>query len=232
MSATTELRPDSESPKRLLVLDAAAGLFMAHGYGAVSMDAVARAAGVSKATLYAHFSSKDQLFATIIGVACREKIALGALLPADATDIRAALATFGDRLLRFFLDERPLALHRVVIGESTRFPELGRAFYDNGPAALHAMFGAWLAGTDGSRPPCRQRPDDGGGAVRRHAPHQPVPACLAWPGAADGRRDRCDRNGGGHDLPEGLRCTLVRLDFPQLRRDIMAVKAEAIGGNG
>jgi TetR/AcrR family transcriptional repressor of mexJK operon len=146
VSATTELRPDSESPKRLLVLDAAAGLFMAHGYGAVSMDAVARAAGVSKATLYAHFSSKDQLFATIIGVACREKIALGALLPADATDVGAALATFGDRLLRFFLDERPLALHRVVIGESTRFPELGRAFYDNGPAALHAMFGAWLAG--------------------------------------------------------------------------------------
>jgi TetR/AcrR family transcriptional repressor of mexJK operon len=146
VSATTELRPDSESPKRLLVLDAAAGLFMAHGYGAVSMDAVARAAGVSKATLYAHFSSKDQLFATIIGVACREKIALGALLPADATDIQAALTSFGDRLLRFFLDERPLALHRVVIGESTRFPELGRAFYDNGPAALHAMFGAWLAG--------------------------------------------------------------------------------------
>jgi TetR/AcrR family transcriptional regulator, mexJK operon transcriptional repressor len=146
VSATTELRPDSESPKRLLVLDAAAGLFMAHGYGAVSMDAVARAAGVSKATLYAYFSSKDQLFATIIDVACREKIALGALLPTDATDIRAALATFGDRLLRFFLDERPLALHRVVIGESTRFPELGRAFYDNGPAALHAMFGGWLAG--------------------------------------------------------------------------------------
>ena len=97
------------------MLDAAASLFMAHGYGAVSMDAVARAAGVSKATLYAHFSSKDQLFATIIGEACRQKIALAELLPADATDLRAALAAFGGRLLRFFLEERPLALHRVVI---------------------------------------------------------------------------------------------------------------------
>ncbi len=56
MSATVELRSDTESPKRQLVLDAAASLFMAHGYGAVSMDAVARAAGVSKATLYAYFS--------------------------------------------------------------------------------------------------------------------------------------------------------------------------------
>ena len=58
-----------------LVLDAATALFMAQGYGAVSMDAIARAAGVSKATLYAHFSSKDQLFATIIGEACRQNIA-------------------------------------------------------------------------------------------------------------------------------------------------------------
>jgi TetR/AcrR family transcriptional repressor of mexJK operon len=145
VSVTAELKTDSDSPKHQLVLDAAAALFMAHGYGAVSMDAVARAAGVSKATLYAHFSSKDQLFATIIGDACQQKIALGELLPAEATDIRAALLTFGGRLLRFFLEDRALAIHRVVIGESTRFPELGRAFYDNGPAALFRTFGTWLA---------------------------------------------------------------------------------------
>ena len=145
VSATSEVRADSESPKHQLVLDAATTLFMAHGYGAVSMDAVARAAGVSKATLYAHFSSKDQLFATIIGEACQQKIALGELLPADATDVRAALTAFGGGLLRFFLEDRALAIHRVVIGESTRFPELGRAFYDNGPAALFRALGAWLA---------------------------------------------------------------------------------------
>lgn len=118
---------------------------MAQGYGAVSMDAIARAAGVSKATLYAYFSSKDQLFATIIGEACQERIAAGALLPSEVTDLRAALTAFGGRLLRFFLEERALAIHRVVIAESTRFPELGRAFYDNGPAALHRTVGDWLA---------------------------------------------------------------------------------------
>jgi TetR/AcrR family transcriptional regulator, mexJK operon transcriptional repressor len=145
VSATAEIRADNESPKRQLVLDAAASLFMAHGYGAVSMDAIARAAGVSKATLYAYFSSKDLLFATIIGEACRQKIALAELLPADATDVLVALTAFGGRLLRFFLEERPLAIHRVVIAESTRFPELGRAFYDNGPAALFRTLGGWLA---------------------------------------------------------------------------------------
>ena len=54
------------SPKRRQIVDAAQALFLAHGYGAVSMDAVARTAGVSKATLYAYFDSKDQLFATIV----------------------------------------------------------------------------------------------------------------------------------------------------------------------
>lgn len=145
MSASTELRLDSESPKRQLVLDAATSMFMAQGYEAVSMDGIARTAGVSKATLYAHFSSKEQLFATIIGEACQQKIAAYDLLPTDATDPRAALVAFGGRLLRFFLDERPLALHRVVIAESTRFPELGRAFYDSGPATVIRAFSDWLA---------------------------------------------------------------------------------------
>jgi TetR/AcrR family transcriptional repressor of mexJK operon len=144
VSTTRELRPERDSPKRQSAIEAAASLFMAHGYGAVSMDAVARAAGVSKATLYAHFSSKDQLFATIVDEACRERIGLEELLPTDVGDLREALIAFGARLLRFFLEERTLALYRVVTAESTRFPELGRAFYENGPVALLGAFGAWL----------------------------------------------------------------------------------------
>jgi TetR/AcrR family transcriptional regulator, mexJK operon transcriptional repressor len=145
MSALAQLRSDSESPKRQLVLDAAASLFMAQGYGAVSMDAIARAAGVSKATLYAYFSSKDQLFATIIGEACRQNIAVSNFLPGGETDLQAALTTFAVNTLRFLLEERSLAIHRVVISESVRFPELGRAFYDNGPGVFRRVFGDWLA---------------------------------------------------------------------------------------
>jgi TetR/AcrR family transcriptional repressor of mexJK operon len=145
MSGTAELRQDIESPKRQLVLDAAGELFMAQGYGAVSMDAVARAAGVSKATLYAHFSSKDRLFATIIGEACQTRVSPSEMLPADATDPQAALTAFGGRLLRFFLEKRVLAIYRVVTAESVRFPELGQAFYESGPAAVHQVFSEWLA---------------------------------------------------------------------------------------
>ena len=141
-----EVRHDSESPKRQLVLDAAADLFMAQGYGAVSMDAIARSAGVSKATLYAYFSSKDQLFATIIGEACRQNIGVATQLPEGETDLRSVLTTVAGNTLRFLMGERPLAIHRVVISESVRFPELGRAFYDNGPGVFRCVFSEWLAG--------------------------------------------------------------------------------------
>jgi TetR/AcrR family transcriptional repressor of mexJK operon len=120
-----ELRPDSESPKRQLVLDAATALFMAQGYGAVSMDAIARAAGVSKATLYAYFSSKDQLFATIIGEACRQNIAVTNFLPDGETDVLAGLTVFAGNTLRFLVEARSLAIHRVVVSESA-LPELAR----------------------------------------------------------------------------------------------------------
>ena len=117
MSEMSELRQDTESPKRKVILEAATELFMAHGYGAVSMDAIARAAGVSNATLYAYFTSKDQLFATIIREACLQSVSPHDPLPADATDVRAALLAFGGRLLRFLLEPRSLAIHRVVISE-------------------------------------------------------------------------------------------------------------------
>jgi TetR/AcrR family transcriptional repressor of mexJK operon len=148
MSETLEARAETESPKRQAVLDAAATLFMAHGYGAVSMDAVAREAGVSKATLYAHFASKDRLFATIIREACRAKIAaVDVLARADigsTTDVGEALQEFGVHMTRFLMEAQTQAIYRVVVAECVRFPELGAAFYDSGPATFLAFFSGWL----------------------------------------------------------------------------------------
>lgn len=144
MSASDLARPESDSPKRLLVLDAATDLFIAHGYGAVSMDAIARAASVSKATLYAYFRSKDQLFATIITEACRANFDWQSGLPAGETDVRPALTALGRRVLGFLLQDRALAIYRVVIAESVRFPELGIAFFEGGAGTAHRRFGDWL----------------------------------------------------------------------------------------
>jgi TetR/AcrR family transcriptional repressor of mexJK operon len=144
MSQSPEIRHDADSPKRQAVIEAAGELFIAQGYGAVSMDAIARAAGVSKATLYAHFASKDKLFATIISEACQQNVAISDLLPEPSGDIAAALTGVGQRMLRFLLDAKPLAIHRVVVAECLRFPELGRAFYESGPAFFRRVFSAWL----------------------------------------------------------------------------------------
>jgi TetR/AcrR family transcriptional repressor of mexJK operon len=139
---------ETESPKRHAVLDAAAALFMAQGYGAVSMDAIAREAGVSKATLYAHFGSKDQLFATIINEACRSKMAAADVLVetdiASTNDVAEALRAFGIRITQFLLEPATQAIYRVVVAECTRFPELGAAFHESGPAHFVAFFSSWI----------------------------------------------------------------------------------------
>ena len=75
------------------ILDAASQLFREHGYGAVSMDQIAREAGVSKATVYAHFVSKDQLFAAMIHNACR--VYAEGLVPA-LTEMEDALCRESD----------------------------------------------------------------------------------------------------------------------------------------
>eukprot|EP01035_Chromulina_nebulosa_P011284 gene11284-15106_t len=132
--------PVEESRKRRQVLDAAGDLFMAQGYGAVSMEAVARAAGVSKATLYAHFASKDALFASIVAEACERNTLVADNFPTDVEDIEAALVAIGGRVLRFLLQPRTLAIYRVAVAESARFPELGRAFWAAGPNAFRERF--------------------------------------------------------------------------------------------
>ena len=50
-----------ESPARRRILDAAAEMFYARGIRGVGMDTIIAASGVAKATLYAHFPTKDDL---------------------------------------------------------------------------------------------------------------------------------------------------------------------------
>ena len=57
------------------ILAAAKRMFLESGFGAVSMDAIAREAGVSKATVYAHFAGKEELFGAVIGRECEHYFA-------------------------------------------------------------------------------------------------------------------------------------------------------------
>ena len=70
--------------------------------------------------------------------------ALISQLPARVENVEAALRALGGKLLRFLLEPRTVAIARVAIAESARFPELGAAFLASGPMAFQTQVAAWL----------------------------------------------------------------------------------------
>lgn len=135
----------SGNPKAEKILLAATQVFMEQGYGATSMDAVARGAGVSKATVYAHFSSKEQLFAEIVRGECRRHAQAMAAPDIGACRVEEALYRIGLNFLTFVVKPRTLAIFRVVVAETPRFPELGQIFYESGPSIIAGELSALLA---------------------------------------------------------------------------------------
>ena len=124
------------SPKAQGVLEAARDLFVTKGFGAVSMDAVARKAGVSKATVYAHFKSKNDLFAAIVAqVTDRMAMELRTVIDAKLP-LREALTRIGLQFLELLMDPRRVRMFRMMVAEVDRFPELGRVFYQAGPLVM------------------------------------------------------------------------------------------------
>jgi AcrR family transcriptional regulator len=115
------------------ILAAAKRAFLAGGFGAVSMDAIARDAAVSKATVYAHFGSKEELFGAVIARECEQRFAGLSASELDPGDVRASLTILGRRFLDLVLSPDALALHRIILGEVTRFPVLGTVFWRAGP---------------------------------------------------------------------------------------------------
>ena len=118
------------------IIAAARTLFLKLGYGDTSMDAIARHAAVSKATLYSHFAGKDALFAALIVSECRhlsDQIGRRAL---DEPDIRDALLRVAHDFNNLLCTGYGLTMYRIVIAEVPRFPELGRVFYDSGPTIM------------------------------------------------------------------------------------------------
>jgi TetR/AcrR family transcriptional regulator, mexJK operon transcriptional repressor len=131
--------------KRRAILEAATTLFLRDGYLGTSMDEIAALAGVSKQTVYKAFSDKEHLFSEIVTGAVNEAadpVYAEVLELEDTGDIEADLRGFARRLLGRVMQPRILRLRRLVIGEAGRFPELGRTFYQQGPARTVATLAA------------------------------------------------------------------------------------------
>lgn len=119
--------------RRSAILKIAHEAFLAEGYAATSMSAIAARCGGSKATLYNYFPSKDGLFEAVVQDRCASVAAMFDRELQHPGDFADALHKFGVRFLEELMSDIHIATYRMIIAESERFPELGRTFYESGP---------------------------------------------------------------------------------------------------
>jgi len=122
--------------KRQLILDAAKTLFLNHGYASTSMDAVAGLAGVSKLTVYSHFTDKETLFSSAIMAKCTEQLPeLFFELPGGAP-IDAVLLNIARGFHALINSQESLNLHRLMMTLGSQDPQLSQIFFEAGPERL------------------------------------------------------------------------------------------------
>jgi TetR/AcrR family transcriptional regulator, mexJK operon transcriptional repressor len=128
------------------ILHVATELFLEHGYGSTSIESVAAHAGVSKRTFYDRFEDKAALFASVVhGIIdeIRPPANVPLLAGANLPEILRRLAGL---ILGAALSPQAIALHRLVTGESSRFPELASAVEnDGGQAEATALIAGLLS---------------------------------------------------------------------------------------
>jgi AcrR family transcriptional regulator len=130
--------------RRDTILDVAAQSFLEHGYAATTMSAIAATLGGSKGTLWSYFPSKEVLFTAVLDrvtEAFRAQLAL-ILNPQDG--LEPALRRFCLEFVRKVTSPEAIALHRLVVGEAHRFPEIGRIFYERAPRQTQKLLAGFL----------------------------------------------------------------------------------------
>ena len=126
----SELAEHEESAKRRQIMEGAREVFLSQGFDAASMGEIARAAGVSKGTLYVYFDSKEKLFEALT---VEEKKGLAEVLfslDGDDPDVRAVLTRLGHTFLAHLCNREHVSSVRMVIGASEKFPRFGQMFFD------------------------------------------------------------------------------------------------------
>lgn len=135
-----ESAPAAEGPadrKRRAILGAASVVFLREGYAGASMDEITALAGASKATVYRYFTDKQTLFSELVATtvtAVSDPVQAEVQRLGDGGSLEAGLRDLARRLLTAITAPELLGLRRLIIGEAGRFPALGQAFYEQGPA--------------------------------------------------------------------------------------------------
>ena len=130
--------------KRDQILDGAHSVFSRMGFDAAGMADITREAGVSKGTIYVYFEGKDDLFEALMDRE-RQRLFGGvfALLDTLGTT-EGRLRSYGQAVTRILCSDDVVQAHRIIIGISSRKPEVGAAFYEKGPRIGMARLKAFI----------------------------------------------------------------------------------------
>ena len=133
LSAPPGRREARKADRRRAILEVAERSFRERGFADTSMSTIAAELGGSKTTLWTYFPSKDALFGAVIDSKIENfQTKLDeALIPTGGT--AAALTRFGLIFLNKIMDPQSTALHRLIVAEAERFPQIGEAFAVRGP---------------------------------------------------------------------------------------------------
>lgn len=143
---TADLCPSPRDRRRAAFVDAAREAFFAQGYGATAMSAIAAKVGGSKTTLWNLFPTKAALFEAVVDdLVERFGPALDTPIEPE-TPVAEALQRYGEAMMGIILSPPIIDLHRLVMGEAGRFPELGALFYERGPKRGKGKLADYLRG--------------------------------------------------------------------------------------
>ena len=126
------------------VLDGARMVFLSDGFERANVDEIARVAGVSKATLYSYFPDKRLLFTEVLRNECSRQADEAVELIDLSAPPEIVLRAAAERIVGFQQSEFGMAMHRICVAESPKFPEIGRQFYESGPLLARERLGGYF----------------------------------------------------------------------------------------
>ena len=145
MTAAAIISDDTlDSAKRQQILDGAKRCFLRQGFDGSSMNDIVKAAGVSKGTVYAYFPSKEKLFEALIFRDRRHQAEQTVVIERPERPIAEVLYDLAMRFGKLLKTEETMAYVRLVVAVAEKFPEIGQAFYEAGPAYGNAKIAAYL----------------------------------------------------------------------------------------
>lgn len=117
------LRDQQKALTRQRIVRAARGCFLSDGVSGTSFDTIAQRAGVSRATVYLHYASKEALLLAMLEEDWRAQCALYATLPGNATQ-PAAFAEWLRAMVTAYQKQRDfMGLYALVLGQEPALAE-------------------------------------------------------------------------------------------------------------